>query len=243
MSKDFEVCWEGRLPAAPEVVWDAITVHCGGWLWPIAYEPGVGGTEAGLTAAGGTVTTWEPSRHFATRATDGTGFNELDYRLEPSGTGTYLLYRHRGVMGGDYALELDACRRHTAFYYHSLGQYVRHFAGREAVYGTAEAPEISAHGGFATLRRALGVADDVAVGDRVRLTPVGPAPIEGVVDYADETFLGVRGADALYRFYGRDAWKWPVGVALHLFADGGDAAVGETWQTWLDGVFATEAVA
>ena len=33
-------------------------------------------------------------------------------------------------------------------------------------------------------------------------------------------FLGVRSADALYRFYGRDAWCWPVGVAHHLFADG-----------------------
>jgi len=54
----------------------------------------------------------------------------------------------------------------------------------------------------------------------------------------------VRSADALYRFYGRDAWGWPVGVAHHLFADGADAAASErAWSAWLDGVFATEAVA
>ncbi|WP_067135277.1 hypothetical protein [Microtetraspora malaysiensis] len=55
-------------------------------------------------------------------------------------------------------------------------------------------------------RRALGVSDRVEVGDEVRLPPAGLTPIEGVVDYATPVFLGVRSADALYRFYGRDAW-------------------------------------
>lgn len=244
MAEEFEVRWEGRLPAAPGTVWDAITVHTAGWLWKIAYEPRAGGAERGLTAGGGTVTAWDPPRHFATRATDGTGFNELDYLLDPSGDGTYLRYRHRGVLGGDYDVELDACRRHTAFYYHSLVEYVRHFAGRAAAYVSADAPETSARGGFAALRRALGVADDVAVGDRVRLTLQGLEPIAGVVDYATETFLGVRTDDALYRFYGRDAWGWPVGVAHHLFSGEADEAAAEkAWRGWLEGVFAAEGVA
>jgi hypothetical protein len=43
--------------------------------------------------------------------------------------------------------------------------------------------------------------------------------------------------DALYRFYGRDAFGWPVGVAHHLFAEGVDAALTEkAWGVWLDGV-------
>ena len=58
----------------------------------------------------------------------------------------------------------------------------------------------------------------------MRLTPAGIEPIDGVVDYATDAFLGVRSADALYRVYGRDAWGWPVGVAHHLFADGVDQA-------------------
>jgi hypothetical protein len=114
MTKDFDVQWEGELPATPQEVWDAFTVHTAGWLWKIEYEPRVGGTE----------------------------------------------------------------------------------------------------------------------------------PIEGVLDYATHAFLGVRSGDALYRFYGRDAWGWPVGVAHHLFAEGVDAAASEqAWSAWLDGVFATEAVA
>ncbi|WP_433219621.1 hypothetical protein [Microtetraspora malaysiensis] len=141
----------------------------------------------------------------------------------------------------DLRHELDSCRQHTTFYYHSLGEYLRHFGGRDAVYFTAEAPEASASGGFAKARRALGVSDRVEVGDEVRLTPAGLKPIEGVVDYATPVFLGVRSADALYRFYGRDAWGWPVGVAHHLFAGDADAAAArQGWGTWLEEVFTSE---
>jgi hypothetical protein len=245
MAEQFEVRWEGDLPATPPEVWDAITVHTSGWLWKIAYEPRVGGAERGLTSGGGTVTAWDPPRHFATRAERADGWwNELDYVLEPHGAGTHLSYVHRSVTSGDHEQEVDACRQHTAFYYHSLGEYLRLFAGRDAAYVTADGPAASAHGGFAALRRALGVDDDLVAGDPVRLRPAGLEPVAGVVDYATHAFLGVRSADALYRFYGRDAWGWPVGVAHHLFAGGADEAASErAWSGWLSGVFETEAVA
>lgn len=173
MAKEFEVRWEGELPGTPQEVWDAFTVHTDGWLWKIEYEPRAGGAERGLTSGGGTVTVWDPPRHFVTRA------------------------------------------RRSA----------------------AKPPCADASGASA-------VAEDVAAGDLVRLTPAGLEPIDGVVDYATHAFLGVPGADALYRFYGRHAWGWPVGVAHHLFAGGADKAAGEhAWSTWLDGVFVTEAVA
>jgi uncharacterized protein YndB with AHSA1/START domain len=245
MAEEFEVRWEGELPATPQDVWDAFTLHTAGWLWRIEYEPRVGGAERGLSSGGGTVTAWDPPRHFATRAESADGWwNELDYVLEPRGAATHLRYAHRSVFAEDYDRQLDACRQHTAFYYHSLGEYLRHFAGRDAAYVAAEAPAASAQGGFAALRRALGIDDEVAAGDRVRLTPAGVEPIDGVVDYATHAFLGVRSGDALYRFYGRDAWGWPVGVAHHLFADGADEAASErAWSGWLDGVFTPEAVA
>ena len=88
MVREFEVRWEGELPADPRDVWDAITQHADGYLWAIEYEPRVGGAERGLTAGGGTVTAWDPPRHFATRTrpeTERDGVNELDYRLEPLG--------------------------------------------------------------------------------------------------------------------------------------------------------------
>ncbi|GIE99751.1 hypothetical protein [Paractinoplanes rishiriensis] len=56
--------------------------------------------------------------------------------------------------------------------------------------------------------------------------------VDGVVDYTAEPFLGVRTADALYRFFGRDAWGWPVGMSVHQF--GGD--VDPSWTAWLEGV-------
>jgi hypothetical protein len=220
MGERFEVTWEGELPASPRSVWEAFTEHTSGWLWEITYEPRLGGAEKGLTGGGGTVTAWEPHRRFTTLSRQ--GFNELDYRLEPRGAGTYLRFRHRGEFGADeYDLQLDACRRHTAFYYHSLGEYLRHFAGRDAAYAAFDAPC-----GFAALRRALGVAGDAAAGD-----PVRSELVEGVVDYATGTFLGVRGPSGLYRFFGRDRWGWPVGVAVHEFAGTPDA-----WDAWLSEV-------
>jgi hypothetical protein len=66
--RPFEVRHEGLLPATPEEAWAAITRQTAGWLWEITYEPRVGGAERGLTTDGGTVTAWDPPRHFATRA-------------------------------------------------------------------------------------------------------------------------------------------------------------------------------
>jgi uncharacterized protein YndB with AHSA1/START domain len=238
MSEQFDVRWEGELPAPPAQVWDAVTKHAAGWLWEIRYEPRVGGAEQGLTVKGGLVTAWDPHQHFATRAQDGDAHNELDYRLEPRPGGTYLRYRHLGVAGSP--AEVDACEQHTAFYYHSLGEYLRHFAGRDAAYFTVDAPEVSAHNGLATLRTALGLPDNTAVGDEVRLTPAGLPPVEGVVDYATGPFLGIRTDDALYRLYGRDAWGWPAGVGVHLFAQNADAhGAKKAWDQWLTDTFTT----
>jgi hypothetical protein len=64
MPKQFEVRFEGELPATPQEVWDAFTTYTRGWYWEIDYEPRLGGKESGLTAAGGTVTAWDPPRHF-----------------------------------------------------------------------------------------------------------------------------------------------------------------------------------
>ena len=241
MVKEFEVRWEGELPARPQDVWDAITQHADGYLWKIEYEPWVGGAERGLSSGGGTVTAWEPLRHFATRTrpeTERDGLNELDYRLEPLGAATYLRYVHRAeVPVEDYDRQLAACRQHTTFYQHSLGQYACHFAGRAPTCVTVDGPEAATDGDFIAVRRALGMADDLVAGDRVRLVPAGLEPIDGVVDYATDAFLGVRSADALHRIYGRDRWGWPVSLTHHFFADGLDrAAIERAWSGWMAGV-------
>lgn len=234
MAKESEVRFEGFLPTTPADTWAAITTGSGGWLWPIQYEPHDGGTESGLTPGGGMVTVWKPSQHFVTYAEDESGwFNTLEYVLEPKDGGTYLRYEHTTVLD-DWDVEYDACRQHTSFYYHSLGEYLTHFNRRQAKYFKTDAPEASkAPEAFEAVRAAIGAK---AVGNRVYLDVPGA---EGVVDYLTPAFIGVRTEDALYRFYGRNAWGWPVGIGHHLFAEDADAAEAETaWTAWLNGLYA-----
>ncbi|MEV6644961.1 SRPBCC domain-containing protein [Amycolatopsis sp. NPDC051371] len=230
MTKEFEVGFEGTLAATPDQCWRAVTVDAGSWSWPISYEPWVGGRETGLTFYGGEVTVWQPGERFATRCEQDGWFNQLDYTFEPCGDATHLKFVHRGVFLEDWDTNYDACRKHTAFYYHSLGQYLAHFPGRAATYAMTEAPESSAEpGGFAKLKKALGVPEDVQVGARAA---------GGIVDYVTPDFLGVRTADALLRFYGRDAFGWRIGVGRHHFAPVDAEAEELAWQRRLAEIFA-----
>lgn len=234
MAKESEVRFEGFLPTTPADTWAAITTGTGGWLWPIQYEPRDGGAESGLTPDGGMVTVWKPSQRFVTYAEDESGwFNTLEYVLEPRDGGTYLHFEHTTVLD-DWDVEYDACVQHTSFYYHSLGEYLTHFNRRQAKYVKADAPEAStAPEAFEVVRTAIGAK---AVGDRVYLDVPG---VEGVVDYLTPAFIGVRTEDALYRFYGRSVWGWPVGIGHHLFAEDADADEAEkAWTAWLNGLYA-----
>jgi hypothetical protein len=66
----------------------------------------------------------------------------------------------------------------------------------------------------------------------------GEPGVTAVVDYLRPHFLGLRTPDAMYRFFGRDAFGGRVGVAAHLFAPGADAEKAElTWQPWLERAF------
>lgn len=224
MSGEFEVRWEAEIPGTPEQVWDALTVHSAGYLWKIDFEPFEGGRETGLSETGGKVTRWEPHRHFTTEAPG----NRLDYQLEPRGTGTYVRYVHNGTLPTNFDVEYDACCQHTDFYRHSLGAYVQHFAGREPVYVSTEAPA----DGFAAVRRAFGLPDDVNAGAKVT------GPYEGVVDYATHAFLGIRTADSLIRVYGRGTWGYPTEIVHHAFAaDADEPTIRKAWRDWVDGVF------
>ncbi|WP_410663034.1 SRPBCC domain-containing protein [Amycolatopsis sp. lyj-84] len=237
MAKESEVRFEGLMPTTPADTWAAITTGSGGWLWPIRYEPRDGGTESGLTPNGGMVTVWKPSKRFVTYAEDEKGwFNTLEYVLEPKDGGTYLRYEHTTVFD-DWDVDYDACERHTAFYYHSLSEYLTHFNRRQAKYFKADALEAStAPEAFEAVRVAIGAT---VAGDQVRFEVPGAGTVEGVVDYLTPEFIGVRTEDALYRFYGRNAWGWPVGIGHHLFAEDADADKAEkAWTAWLNGLYA-----
>ena len=167
MNKLWEVTWEGELPASPQAVWDTFTRHSGSYLWPIEYEPRVGGSETGLTQGGGTVTVWEPHRHFATRTRpehERDGLNEVHFELEPLGEITYLRYTHRAeIPEAEYDLQLAMCREHTAFYRIRSGVAACYFPGLTAEY---EADDEVA-GSFAEVCARHGVPEGAVVGDRV----------------------------------------------------------------------------
>src|SRR6202035_650125 len=178
------------------------------------------------------VTTWDPPRRLVIRmeSPDGT-FNALDYAIEARDGGTaHLRYVHSGILADEWEDQYDAIDGHTDFYLHTLGQYLEHFKGRTVTYvgqpsdginGPAAAGTPDA---MDTLRAALGVSAGAGVGDPVHASLGEAGTLNGVIDYSTPEFLGVRSADGLYRFFGRNHYGSVAGMSAHLFVEGVDPA-------------------
>jgi uncharacterized protein YndB with AHSA1/START domain len=233
MPPEFEVRREVTLPASPEEVWEAVTTSQGNaaWLFPSFVER----DDASVKA-------WERPHRFAVRHEQGEWFNALEFEIEGREGGTSKLrYVHSGIFVEDWDTQYDAAQQHTDFYLHTLGEYLAHFKGRPVAYigdvpqGLQGPPGTAAPDGFKRLREALGLGAELGEGDAVRLAPEGLDPVAGVVDYERPNFLGVRSADALYCLFGRNAFGSPVGMSIHMFADGVDAEqTKRAWRRWLD---------
>jgi uncharacterized protein YndB with AHSA1/START domain len=242
MSREFEVSREIDLPAAPEDVWTAVTADTAAWQFPTGMEIPAGSAPP----EGAPVTTWDPPNRLVIRmeSPDGT-FNALDFTIEARAGGTaHLRYVHSGILADEWEDQYDAIAGHTDFYLHTLGEYLEHFNGRQVTYvgqpsAGIEGPA-SAGGPDAmdTLRAALGVSSDASVGTAVHASLGEAGTLDGVIDYSTPEFLGVRAADGLYRFFGRNFYNGVVGMSAHLFVDGVDAAAREAaLKSWLDGVY------
>ena len=243
MSREFEVSREVDLPASADDVWTAITADTAAWQFPTGLEIPAGETPP----EGSPITTWDPPHRLVVRVESPDGsFNALDYEIEAREGGTARLrYVHSGILADGWEDQYDAIGSHTDFYLHTLAQYLEHFNGRPVTYvgrpsagiegpdaaGTPEAME--------TLRAAIGVASDAAVGDRVGTTLGDAGRLEGVIDYSTPEFLGVRADEGLYRFFGRNHHGAVVGMSAHLFVEDVDAETCEAQlKAWLDGVYA-----
>lgn len=233
---EFDCSRDVVLPAPAERVWEAVATPAGNaaWLFPNDVDP------AGAKA-------WDPPHRFATRQEQGDWFNELDFAIEDRGNGTSALrYAHCGVFPPEqFDTQNEAIQQHTDFYLHTLSEYLEHFDGRPATYigdvpgGIQGPPGSATSDGFERLKRALGLGAQVSEGDSVRLTPQGLEPIEGVVDYLRANFMGIRTADALYCFFGRNAFGGPVGVSIHSFASDVDPEKAKrSWQAFLNATLA-----
>lgn len=234
MGKPFEIRREIELAAGAEQVWEAIATGSGLAAWFMPME---------LDRDSPLVTSWEPGRRLGIRtppAGDGS-FQMFDYRLEGDGPGrTTLRFSHSGFTGDDWGEEFEAVTgAGWDMYLHTLGQYLVHFAGRAAVYVEAEAPPASADpDAWPRLVAALRLAEPIEPGAAVRLDLPGVGPVEGVVDYATPTFIGLRAPLALIRFHGRAALGLPVAVSQHTYLTTFDISSAQRgWEAWLASVF------
>jgi pimeloyl-ACP methyl ester carboxylesterase/uncharacterized protein YndB with AHSA1/START domain len=246
MPHDFELRKEITLDATPEQVWEAIATGRGIDAWFMGrneVEPREGGRSRmtiGEHSEEGTVTAWEPPKRFAYRAEspDGSVFMAFEWLVEGRDDGTTVLRLvQSGVLGDDWETEYDALTKGWDMYLHQLAQYLRHFRGRTATPVMAVHPDAGDAGRvWPLIHNALGLTGPASEGDRVRLTPAGLAPVEGVVDYVSPNALGVRSDDGLYRFI--HGYEGSAAVGHHLFSD--DVEPKETegaWQSWLSGLF------
>jgi uncharacterized protein YndB with AHSA1/START domain len=248
MPRQFEITNEITVSATPEEVWEAIATGPGVDSWFMGrneIEPREGGT-ARMTMAGqtdeSTVTTWDPPRRFVTRSPEGPDgqFMAFEYLVEGRGSGsTVVRLVHSGYLGDDWEAEYDALTKGDRMYLNKLGTYLTHFRGRTSTFASLlVGPQVAdADRAWKTFTAALGVADQVEVGDRARTAIDGLPPVDGTVDYVDpHLFLGVRTDDALYRLgHGMGM----VFAEYHVFsADIDQEATDRAWQAWLAAAFA-----
>ena len=246
MAEEFKISRENELPATPEQVWDAVTTGPGAraWLAPMKIEPKVGGT---VSHGPSTVTIWDPPRRFACRHENKNKGLSLvvEHLIEARDDNTTVLRTiirraYSGVIPDNWETQTDASDKHTTFNLHTLAQYLQYFRGRPVTFVRAQGPAAATEANaFMVLRRGLGLPDDVAEGDSVRLAPEVLDRLDAVVDYLSAYFIGLRTADGLYRFFGNNAWGMPVFVTLHLFTDNVDKnKTTQAWRLWLSTIFA-----
>lgn len=227
-NREFEIVFDTELPGTPERVWEAVTKDTPAWMFPTDQWPAVKTVE-------------EYPRHLVTRMDGPDGwFNQLEHVLEPlDGGRAKLHYVHSGIFVDNWDEQYDGASKHTAFYLHTLGQYLRHFDGRPVVFTDVQAPPASqSPDGFVRLKKALGL-EGASAGDAVDVELDGVGRLSGEVDFSNEHFLGLRTGDALYRFFGRNSFGAPVGMTVHDFGATRDsAATAGAWGGFLAKVYA-----
>lgn len=243
MPREFEIHRVAELDTTPEQVWEAIATGPGIDSWFVGrshVEPAEGGavrTDMGNGHVQESIlTAWNPLKQFAYRSTGENGrFVAFDYLIEGRGGGSTVLRTVASgfLPGDDWEAEYDAMTKGGEMYFRTLVERLTHFPGRAASSFTVFGPPVAGwERTRAVLVGALGLSDPVTEGDRVRFTPDGLAPVEGVVYAVNPDTLGVRTDDAMYRFL--RAFQGGLMIGHHVFSEGTDLAETErAWRAWL----------
>ncbi|MEU8227869.1 hypothetical protein [Kribbella sp. NPDC048915] len=205
----------------------AVTRDSGAWLMPT--EP-----------MKDTAIVWDPPHRCVSREQEGDWFNQVEFAIEGDAEGSYVRYVHSGIFDDDWDNQHDGASKHTKFYMHSLGEYLRWFRGLPYRHTEVSAPPVSAlAAGLDAIRNHFAMDSSTAVGTSIQLPTAlahfGPATL----DYHDAYFIGLRTSDALIRVFGRNHFGAPVGVGIYQYGDH-DTSIDEVskeWSRWLDGVY------
>lgn len=236
MGHEFSATEELHVDATPDEVWAAIATGPGIDSWFMGrndVDPG----QVVRQAFGGytpehQVSAWEPGKRLAYEsgtAPDGR-FVAYEFLIEGRDRGsTVLRVVNSGFLpGDDWADEFEAMTKGGALFMHTLATYLNHFAGRFATPVTAFGPMITDWPRTrAKLLDAIG-----RDGDRVRFTPDGLPPVDGVVYYENDDTIGIRADDAIYRFL--RGFRGPVMACHHIFSDISPDATEQAWVAWLN---------
>ena len=240
------------LDATPEQVWEAIATGPGitAWFVPTEVEPREGGRMrqdfgSGFEVAGH-VTAWEPGQRFGYGGLEPAEDSERpNYAFEflvegRAGGSTVLRFVQSGFLDtGDWAGEYDSFDTGWDLFFANLTAYLRYFAGRPAHGVTAMGyTALDPQQAWPIFHTALGLSGQPELGDEVTLTPEGMPPITGVVDVATPQFLGVRTADALYRFGAEGSTGCGISAYHYFYREDVDVDAARTaWQGWLSRLF------
>ncbi|MFD7654365.1 SRPBCC domain-containing protein [Actinosynnema sp. NPDC059797] len=217
----------------PEQVWEAIATGPGIDSWFMGgneVEPGAAVRQAfGGYAPSHPVTAWEPGKHLAyggEKAPDGR-FVAYEFLIEGRDRGSTVLRMVAGgfLPGDDWEDEFEAMTAGGEMFWQTLVTYLRHFTGRTARPVTAFGPPVGEWAAtWARLGHRLGLDRAPRTGDEVTLDGV-----PGVVYFANSQTVGVRTADAMYRFF--RTLHGGLAAMHHVFA--GDDRDERAWSAWV----------
>ena len=236
MGKGFSASEELHVDATPDEVWAAIATGPGIDSWFIGrneIDPGEAVRQAfGDYEPSHVITAWEPGSRLAyggEPAPDGR-FVAFEFLIEGRDRGsTVLRVATSGFLpGDDWADEFEAMAWGNELFWHTLATYLDHFAGRSATPVTAFGPMITDW----PRTRAKLLAAIGRDGDRVRFTPEGLPPVDGVVYFENPDTIGIRTEDAIYRFL--RGFRGPLMAGHHIFSDISPESTEQAWRAWLN---------
>jgi uncharacterized protein YndB with AHSA1/START domain len=257
------------LPATREQVWEAISTGPGVSTWFVqaeaeAAKDGHGRADFGAGASTvGRALIFEPGKRIVLG-----GFHDDVGQLGDAAAGERREPRRRDEPP-DFALEFwitESDERGTVLYlrqrgfpeaglelfdrgwdvaFHTLAEYFKHFAGRQAVTTTALVlPLLEREVMWNRMRRGLGADRELSVGDQIEVSRRGESPIAGEVDLLMTgpplDVLGIRTEDGFIRAMADETCGGVVNRFTYV-VDPVDAALrqrsldeGAAWQAWLE---------